>query len=226
MRLIRISLLFTIFICNICHSYEITYKEITGDDTINYMVSSHDTDEGYKISTDGIIKDKNVISSKFIINKRSSIERWEYKNSLINIDFLATRESNRIKITGTEKGNKIEKDVKIDDNPWFQIFPDIPYCLDNFAQANDERIEFWTLSVKPLNGFLAVALRSDQKTISISKQNINTTVLTIFPSGVGSMFWKEKYFFQKTNGRFVFVDGKIKSKKENTKIEFVEERQE
>lgn len=155
--------------------------------------------------------DSDMATIKFILN--------DFEN---NIRLTGIRSGNMITIKGKKADKAIDLTIQIDERKWFQIFPDIPYGMDQFATGEKSRTLFWTISLDSLS---EVLIRAEKKSAQVIPDSVEKAVcIHITINGVGSIFWGEDYFFRKTDGLFLYVKGTLKTKENETVIELIEER--
>lgn len=222
--MIKLSCILILILSRYCYSTELHYKEVTKKSTFYHTVVIQKNNSGFTIIAESEREGINVGYTKLQTNKNMATIHWNYTNTDHELHIDAKRDENNIIVTGNNAGKTINKKIKIDSHPWYQIFPDIPHGLQSLIGIKENKITFWYLGLKPVIGILANAKKdkNTSKEIIINNQKITSTGIHISPEGIVGILWGEQYWFRKSDGAFVYVEGSIKSKKYKTVIELIQ----
>ena len=221
--MIKFSYFLILMLCMCCFSNVLHYKEITKETTFFHKVVIHENSMGFTINAESESEGKNISYTKLQTDKNMASIYWNYTNIDYEIHLDAKRSENIIIVTGNNSGKSINKKIKIDCHPWYQIFPDIPHGLQSLINIKDTKIKFWYLGIKPVMGILANAKKNKKyfKEIAFNNKKITSIGMNISPDGIVGILWRELYWFRKSDNVFVFVEGAIKSNKYKTVIELI-----
>jgi hypothetical protein len=184
----------------------------------------NENSSGFTINAESKREGKNVSFTKLQTDKKMASILWSYTNVDHELHIDARRSGNIITVTGNSSGKNINKKIKIDSNPWYQIFPDIPHGLQYLLHLSDQKIKFWFLGLKPVMGILANAKKNKNniKEITLNNNKITAVGISISPYGIVGILWQERYWFRKSDNVFLFAEGAIKSKKYKTVLELLQ----
>jgi hypothetical protein len=172
----------------------LTYRITTGDKVEYEKYTSITTDTGYKISSEfeEIIADRDFRQLRW--NRKGTDDAHN------PMDVTATRDGNRVLLTGSYKGKRIEKNYPINRYPWSQC---AQFSLESFVRSGDASSRFWAISIHDLDIFEMEARNTGTETVRINGKNIETIRVRIGPTGFASAFWHADYWYRKTDFRYI-----------------------
>jgi len=179
------------------------YKETTGKTSIISEWRVISQDGGYLVTIEGPVEGP-IEYHRALCNEDFATISWEYKNTEAKTEVLAKREGNRILVNGKLKDKQISKVYEINDLPWFEI---AEVSLSRFAQAGEEKVEFWSLRPTDLKLYKMVAIRQDTEIIKENGQDVETVQIKVTVPGFASLFWSVKYWFRKSDGVYIRYEG-------------------
>lgn len=157
-----------------------------------------------------------------IIQKKPLKVKWESKNDITIVeldDYLNTKkmsyksdeseltlvkEGRIIYLKGIFKNKKIEKQLVIDDDPWYQLFS---FSFSNFVFSNDETRYYWVFNPFDLSVNKMRVKKISKEKINLNGKTYNTYYLNTRLTGFLSMFWKGEYWYNEDNGMYLKYDG-------------------
>ena len=160
------------------------YRETTGKTSITSEWRVISQDGGYLVTIEGPVEDP-IEYHKALCDQDFATISWEYKNTEVKTEVLAKREGNRILVNGKLKDKQISKVYEIDDLPWFEI---AEVSLSRFAQAGEEKVEFWTLRPTDLKLFKMVAIRQDTEIIKQNGEDVEAVQIKVTVPGLPRCF--------------------------------------
>lgn len=131
--------------------------------------------------------------------------RMTVKDSLAATELLILRQDNYLVITGRQQGKTVNKNLQIDDRPWFQA---ISHSLYDFVKSEDSEIEFWFLLVNGLQAYKLKALKAGLETITLNGREYETCKVKVTPKGILSALWSSYYWYRTSDGLFVQYKGR------------------
>ncbi|MBN1948188.1 MAG: hypothetical protein JW784_00430 [Candidatus Cloacimonetes bacterium] len=131
--------------------------------------------------------------------------RMTVQDSLADTDLMIVRQNNYLVITGRQLGKQVNKNLKIDDRPWFQA---ISHSLYDFVKSEDSEIEFWFLLVDGLQAYKLKALKAGLETITLDGREYETCKVKVTLKGILSALWSSYYWYRATDGLFVQYKGR------------------
>ena len=121
-------------------------------------------------------------------------------------DYLAVREGNTIRISGSLEGEPVDKELEKDGLPWFQS---LYYSLSRFVKSDKEEIRFWMIRPDNLSLVKLVASKEAVETIRVNGQQEATQKVRISATGLLSLLWHGHYWYRQDDGVLLqYKDGK------------------
>ncbi|MGO9308702.1 MAG: hypothetical protein ACLQDL_06745 [Spirochaetia bacterium] len=171
------------------------YTEIHGKDveTVEYRISL-DAGDATVSSTESDEVDS--------ITWRSGVgtSDWQTTDPKAGSALHGERTGNLIHVTGTLKGKTVERDVKIDPAPWYQIFGPL---LQELLPDGTAQKEFWVVNPDDLSAHKMQARRAGTERITINGVTLDVFRIHFSPAGALSPFWGADYWFRQSDGAYV-----------------------
>ena len=172
----------------------IRYSEVHGKQaaTVEYRVS-RTAGEISLSSTGG--------SSESAIRWQPSVGTYDWQMSdKAGSALHAIRTGNVIHVTGTLKNKNVERDVKVDPAPWYQIFG--PLLQDLLPEASPQA-EFWVVNPDDLSAHKMQVKRAGSERITISGTAVDTFKIHFSPAGALAPFWGADFWYRASDGAYV-----------------------
>lgn len=167
----------------------------------------------HSVTHDGLDWSKEV----FTLDTNLSVLEWHYHREQDNTDITAVKENDFIHMTGTFKGKRQDKKVKIGDGLWYQ---QMDLAMPAFIQSSLDEIIFYSIGTGDNRGAMGLgefaAKKIGEEEVSIGDATYSCIkikfVLTMF-----SWAWSGYYWYDKKSGQLV-QSGDSKGK--NIKIQY------
>ncbi len=179
------------------HAEEVArrYTEAHGKDvaTVEYRVSLEGGDAAVSST------ESDEVDS---ISWRSGIGTydWQMTDPEVGSTLHGQRTGDVIHVTGTLKGKKIERDVKVDPAPWYQIFgPLLQYLLPDGSPQK----EFWVVNPGDLSAHKMQVRRAGTERITIGGVTLDTFKIHFSPAGALSPFWGADFWYRQSDAVYV-----------------------
>ncbi|MDJ0785130.1 MAG: hypothetical protein QNJ22_24400 [Desulfosarcinaceae bacterium] len=127
------------------------------------------------------------------------IQRWDQDTRL-----TAKRVAGEIHLTGTHKGLKVERTLKIDADPWYQAGS---LSLRGFAQSRAAETRFWILRPGKYTAHKLIASRKGMDTLEIDGKPVHAHKIRVCLAGWKAPFWSATYWFREEDGLFLRYQG-------------------
>ncbi len=120
-----------------------------------------------------------------------------------DIDIIAYREGNTIRLFGIHRGKPVEKIFKIDAEPWKQQFP---MDFEKFVLSQKESIKFWAIGT---NGPAAmktakfVASKKEKAHVNVNGQERATVRVRVSFPGLLSCIWHGDSWHRLSDGKYI-----------------------
>ena len=174
---------------------------------------------GYSISVSST-KGKEQSVQELGCDSTYATIRWHYSSNT-NTDIVFRRNADRIELSGTLKGNPVNKILKIDNQPWYQI---VPLGLQTASRDSVGRSKFWAVSLDEPAVLKPVCFHIAKSTDSPlpNHPEIACRCFRMNIEGLPSQIWAGDYFIRQDDHVFLYYRGySFGSKKPTGTIEAV-----
>ncbi|MCP4156372.1 MAG: hypothetical protein GY757_52150 [bacterium] len=199
------------------------YHEKTRDKTDVHNFTFTESTSGFTVDLKTLKNDGLEITQQFKLHPNFSTWYWHYNCPEKNTSISATRRGNKITMSATDEGKKVKKVFDINDLAWNQTFN---VGLEKFALDSKYTMKFWAIGVGGPGNLKITKFKVKRKefqniTLSRGPESIESVHVTISLSGILSLFWTGKYWYRKSDGRFLRYKGKNKRGAPVTVMELV-----
>jgi len=125
---------------------------------------------------------------------------WQMTDPKAGSALHGERTGDVIHVTGTLKGKPIERNVKIDPAPWYQIFGPL---LEELLPAGAPQKEFWVVNPDDLSAHKMQARRAGTEKIAIRDVTLDTFKIHFSPAGALSPFWGADFWYRQSDAVYV-----------------------
>lgn len=137
-------------------------------------------------------------------DERMDTLTWSMTDPNGNSAIEAIRAYDTILLRGNIGNHRIEKDIKVDDAPWFQA---TSLSLKRFVLSDRQEMKFWTIRPDNLKAYKLRAVKAGNETLEIADRRIETVRVQLCLTGWRAPFWKCQYWFDAVNGDFLRFEG-------------------
>ncbi len=177
----------------------LTYNETTGEKSVSVQWNVSKTQAGQQI-----VVTSSGETNTFITDAQNRTLQWAYKGP--KGEFVAKREADKIKINGSLDGEKINKEIEIDEKPWYQL---IEHGLKGFiTESSGEEVSFWVIRADDLEEFVMLAEKKERYTKSVLSAPAPVIDVLVSLASFPTFFWNVTYTFETSSGRYVAYRGK------------------
>ena len=139
-----------------------------------------------------------------VLDDHLNTESWTLDNPEQQTSVKARREADRIILTGRWHEELIDKQLRIDDAPWYQA---MSLSLRAFLASPQDSLEFWTLRPDKLQPLKLRVTRRGLETVRIEGQSVEAQRLEVRLTGLGSLLGHSLYWFRPSDGLFLQYQG-------------------
>jgi hypothetical protein len=125
---------------------------------------------------------------------------WEMSDAKAGSALHGQRTGDVIHVTGTLKNKKVDRDVKVDPAPWYQIFGPL---LEELLPAGSAQQEFWVVNPDDLSAHKMQVKRAGTERITIRGAPVDTKKIHFSPAGALSPFWGADFWYRQSDGAWV-----------------------
>lgn len=129
---------------------------------------------------------------------------WHLVDTATKTNIVAKRQKNLIKVMGIFRSKPIEKNIKIDKDPWYQP---MSFSLSMLPKSKKKVVTFWTINPKDLQPYKMKALNYGKETMTINGKEVKTYKIKVILSGLRSLFWHAFYWYRVDDNTLVQYKG-------------------
>jgi hypothetical protein len=125
---------------------------------------------------------------------------WLTKDPSEGRQLHAQRTGNRIHVTGTLKGRPVDREIRIDPAPWYQIFGPL---LDELLPPEASGKEFWVLDPDDLAPHKMQVKRTGSERITVRGKSLDALKIHFSPAGALAPFWGADFWYRESDGLYL-----------------------
>ena len=118
---------------------------------------------------------------------------WRQTEPRANTDLRAERTGDTIRFSGTAKGRSVSREVKIDAEPWYQIFGPI---ITELLPAGRQQRDFWVMNPDDLAAHKMMVRRAGTERITLAGVPTDTVKIHFSPAGGLAPFWGADFWYR------------------------------
>jgi len=125
---------------------------------------------------------------------------WKVTEPARGNDFRAQRTGDLIHVTGTANGKPVDRQIKVDGAPWYQVFGPI---MDELLPAGAAQREFWVVDPSDFAAHKMQVRRAGMERLSIRGTIVDTAKIHFSPAGALAPFWGADFWYRQADGLWV-----------------------
>jgi hypothetical protein len=126
---------------------------------------------------------------------------WQVSTPAEGTDFTAERSGDMVRVTGTFKGRKVAKEIRIDPAPWYQVFGPL---LTELLPPGTATREFWVMNSEDFSAHRMMVRRVGVERITIKGIATDTLKVHFSPAGALAPFWGADFWYKPTDFTWIF----------------------
>ena len=203
-RMLRKLLYFLLFcqtVSNFAYAQKYYYVSTTEDRAHDITVTKEKA-KGKNVLT----LEENKLYSKHIFNPSIGTEQWSLRDEKSDHDFVARREGELIRISGTFHGKPVEKEVDIDEDVWFNK---LDHGLSAFAISDQQKISFWVLKLlSDMDAMKMIAEKEGVERVDVGGRSYEAVkVKLVLDHFILSKLWSARCWYRLSDGLFLRYEG-------------------
>ena len=131
---------------------------------------------------------------------RSGTYDWRMKDFRTGDDLHAQRSGDVIHVTGTLKNRPVDRQVKVDGAPWYQIFGPL---MEELLPAGSAQREFWVVDPADLAPHKMQVRRAGTERVSVRGTTVDAAKIHFSPAGALAAFWGADFWYRQGDGLWV-----------------------
>jgi hypothetical protein len=126
---------------------------------------------------------------------------WRQTEESSGTDLRGERQGDTIRFSGTVKGKNVSREVKVDSEPWYQIFgPLITELLPSERQQRD----FWVVNPDDLAPHKMMARRAGAEKITLAGVLTQALRIHFSPAGALAPFWGADFWYRPQDSTWLY----------------------
>jgi hypothetical protein len=125
---------------------------------------------------------------------------WQQAIPAEGTDFGAERAGTTVRVKGTFKGRKIEKEIRIDAAPWYQVFGPL---IAELLPAGSSQREFWVMNWDDLSAHRMMVRRAGRERITVNGAATDALKIHFSPAGALAPFWGADFWYGPTEAAWL-----------------------
>ncbi|MFP4088873.1 MAG: hypothetical protein ACLFT3_01080 [Cyclobacteriaceae bacterium] len=182
---------------------EYSYLDRTGDEQTQISIQKEQLADGTHTLE---LKEPDRYSLHYF-RPKGFTRKWVHKNRSLNHDFVAERQGNTIRISGTFKGEPVNKAVEIDEAVWINK---IDHGLSEWSKSGEDEMVFWVLKLSSdLEPIRFRAERVGLEELSLASGPHKAVKIRLKLDGfLYSHLWSAYCWYRESDGLFLKFEGK------------------
>ena len=136
--------------------------------------------------------------------ENGEVLEWHLQRSE-HTSVTATRKAETILIEGMVDGDTVNKQLTIDDKPWYQF---LSFSLQPFLKDTDAlHTQFWILSPRRQEMHLMEALKEGEEPVSLHGKATEAIKVRVAPDGMVGNFFYGHYWYRKSDFLWIKYQG-------------------
>ena len=178
------------------------YVSTTEDRPHDIMVTKEKTAAGKHTLT----LEEYKLYSQHTFDAHMHTEQWVLQDDKSDHDFVARRDDDVIRISGTFNGNPIKKTVDIDEDVWFNK---LDHGLSTFAVSDQKKLSFWVLKLlSDLDPIKMIAEKEGIEHLEIDGESYEAVKVKLtLDHFILSKLWSARCWYRATDGLFLQYQG-------------------
>ena len=188
----------------------LTFREVEGDETAVHAITVSPAGSGFHVELT-TTRGSNVVRQTFLVDSDLATREWTFSDPVRRMDLAAAVQGEKIILSGSFQGRKIDKRFDAAGPPWNQLFQ---MGLGLFVLSGKKGVSFRSIGTQgpgELKIGKMTVTRKEEVSITIGGREVDAVHVRISLSGILSMFWHGDYWYRRSDGRFLRYRGKNRS---------------
>lgn len=185
----------------------LTYRETEGDDVTTHVIRVQPEGEVFRVELSSERAGATVRQS-FLVAADLGTRAWSFSDPGREMDLVASVQGERIVLSGSFRGKKVDKRFAAAGAPWNQLFQ---VGLSPFVLAAGRETAFRSIGTQGPGelkiGRMSVT-RKGEEVIEVNGRKVEAVHVRISLSGLLAMFWHGDYWYRRSDGLFLRYRGR------------------
>lgn len=125
---------------------------------------------------------------------------WQMADPAAGSVLHGERSGDVIHVTGTLKNRKVDRDVRVDGAPWYQVFGPL---MDELLASGLDQKEFWVVDPGDCAPHKMQVKRAGRERVTIRGSTIDAVRIHFSPAGALAPFWGADFWYRQSDGMYV-----------------------
>lgn len=198
---IRGLLLFVLLFVKTDYGAEIyQYRNTTGKKTVLTIMQIEPVDSLFRVQYT-----RAAVTHIAVCDSSGNTKLAFFRDRATQTEWKIFRQQDTLFVSGYIEGKPVEKQIRIDDSPWYQF---LPFSLQLFSNTSDRAVRFWVIRPEDLRHTTMRATREECESLQISGDSCLTEKIKITLTGFLSRLWHGFYWFRESDNLFTRYEGR------------------
>jgi hypothetical protein len=125
---------------------------------------------------------------------------WQMTDAAAGTSLHGRRTGDVIHVTGTLKNRTVERDVRVDAAPWYQVFGPL---LEELLPEGAAQQEFWVVDPGDFAPHKMQVKRAGSEKVTIKGIAVDAARIHFSPAGALAPFWGADFWYRQGDGMYV-----------------------
>jgi hypothetical protein len=125
---------------------------------------------------------------------------WQLADPKAGTSLHGVRSGDVIHVTGTLKNRSVDREVKVDSAPWYQVFGPL---LQEILPDGAAQKEFWVVNPDDLSAHKMQVKRAGTDRLTIRGAAVDTYKIHFSPAGALAPFWGADFWYRQSDSAYV-----------------------
>jgi hypothetical protein len=185
----------------------LTYRETEGGAVTTHVIRVEAAEDGLRVELSSE-RPAGTVRQSLRVAGDLSTRAWTFSDPSRRMELTASVQGERIVLTGSSQGKKVDKRFDATGAPWNQLFQ---MGLGPFVMSGRKEMTFRSIGTQGPGelkiGKMSVTRRGEEE-VEINGQKVAVIHVRISLSGLLSIFWHGDYWYRKSDGLFLRYRGK------------------
>ena len=180
------------------------YRETTGDEILTVTYRIEPSREGFNISGTATENGEMVYWLEAQVDPSFSTKSWKLSDNRKGLNISAYRLDNTLIVTKIQEGKKLNRELRIKSDPWFQLYP---LSFEKFAAGRQITTRYWSIDPDETKAYEFSLTRKESSLITVAGMGVQSDHFRISLTGFLALFWGADCWHRKADGKFMRYEG-------------------
>ncbi len=180
------------------------YRETTGEEELTVTYRIEPSQQGYSISGIATSNGKVVYWVETEADGFFATHSWTLSDNRIDLKISAYRKGNTLFLVKEQGGKRLERELKIKPDPWFQLYP---LSFEKFAAGEWDTTKYWSIDPEEAKAYEFSLTRKESAVLTVAGGSVPSEHFHISLTGFLALFWGADCWHRRPDGKFMRYEG-------------------